>query len=57
VLKQSIEELDGYLEEQGVSAEQIIGEAADKLTPYMEQPSRPGRWKQFVRPEAWPEPG
>jgi dihydroorotate dehydrogenase len=55
VLKQSIEELDGYLQEHGVTAEQIIGEAADKLTAYMDQPSRPGRWKQFVRPEAWPE--
>jgi dihydroorotate dehydrogenase len=55
VLKQSIEELDDYLEEQGVTAEQIIGEATDKLTAYTDQPSRPGRWKQFVRPEAWPE--
>jgi len=55
VLKQSIEELDGYLEEQGVSASQIIGEATDKLTAYTDQPARPGRWKQFVRPEAWPD--
>lgn len=55
VLKQSIEELDAYLEEQGVTAARIIGEAADKLTAYTDQPARAGRWKQFVRPEAWPE--
>jgi dihydroorotate dehydrogenase len=55
VLKQSIEELEAYLEEQGVTAAQIIGEAADKLTAYTDQPARAGRWKQFVRPEAWPE--
>jgi dihydroorotate dehydrogenase len=55
VLKQSIEELDGYLEEQGVSASQIIGEATDKLTAYTDQPARPGRWKQFVHREAWPD--
>ena len=55
VLKQSIEELDGYLEEQGVTANQIVGEATDKLTAYTDQPARPGRWKQFVRPEAWLE--
>jgi dihydroorotate dehydrogenase len=54
VLKQGIEELDDYLEEQGVTAERIIGEATDKLTAYTDQPSRPGRWKHFVRPEAWP---
>lgn len=55
VLKQSIEELDGYLEEQGVTATQIIGEATDKLTAYTDQPARPLRWKRYVRPEAWPE--
>jgi dihydroorotate dehydrogenase len=55
VLKQSIEELDAYLAEQGATAQQIVGEAADKLTAYMEQPSRPGHWKRFVRREAWPE--
>ena len=55
VLRQSIEELDDYLRDQGVTAAQIIGEAADKLTAYTDQPARPGRWKQFVRPEAWPD--
>lgn len=54
VLSRAIEELDGYLKEQGVTATSIIGEAADKLTAYTDQPSRPGRWKAFVHPEALP---
>ncbi len=52
VLRSSIEQLDGYLAEQGVTVKQIIGEAADKLTAYTDQPVRPGLWKQFVQPEA-----
>ena len=52
VLKTAIEQLDGYLAEQGVTVKDIIGEAADKLTAYTDQPSRPGRWKEFVHPEA-----
>ncbi len=52
VLTQSIAELDGYLQEQGITVDDIIGEAADKLTAYTDQPSRPGRWKQFVHQEA-----
>ena len=54
VLSRAIEELDGYLVEQGVTATSLIGEAADKLTAYTDQPARPGRWKQFVHPEALP---
>lgn len=54
VLSRAIEELDGYLAEQGVTATSLIGEAADKLTAYTDQPARPGRWKQFVHPEALP---
>ena len=56
-LSRSIEELDGYLEEQGVTASQIVGEATDKLTAYTDQPSRPGRWKIYVRPEVLGKPG
>ena len=52
ILKRSIEELDEYLEEQGINASQLVGEATDKLTAYTDQPSRPGHWKHFVRPEA-----
>lgn len=52
ILTQSIEELDGYLQQQGLSAEALIGEAADKLTAYTDQPSRPGHWKNFVHPSA-----
>jgi dihydroorotate dehydrogenase len=54
VVSQSIRELDGYLEGQGVTAAQIIGEAADKLKGYTEQESRPGWWHNFVQPEARP---
>lgn len=54
-IRRSIEELDGYLSEQNVTATQIIGEAADKLKGYTEQPARPGVWKMFVNPEAVPE--
>lgn len=56
-IARSIEELDGYLEQQGVTAAQIVGEATDKLTAYTDQPSRPGRWKDFVRPEVLGKPG
>jgi dihydroorotate dehydrogenase len=52
VLSQAIAELDGYLTEQGVTVDEIVGEAADKLTAYTDQPSRPGRWKGFVHEEA-----
>jgi len=52
-IKTSIEELDGYLAEQGVSAQSIIGEAADKLTAYTDQASRPYHWEKFVHSEAW----
>ncbi|MDB5796864.1 MAG: dihydroorotate dehydrogenase [Paucimonas sp.] len=52
VLATAIQQLDSYLESQGVSAQDIIGEAADKLTAYTDQPSRPGRWKSFINPEA-----
>lgn len=57
VVSRAIEELDGYLAGQGVTATSIIGEAADKLTAYTDQPARPGRWKQFVHPEALPSAG
>ncbi len=56
-LSRSIEELDGYLAEQGVTASQIVGEATDKLTAYTDQPSRPGRWQIYVRPEVLGKPG
>ena len=52
VIEESIQQLDSYLLSQGVTARQIIGEAADKLTAYTDQPSRPGVWKNYVHPES-----
>ncbi|TFY97492.1 dihydroorotate dehydrogenase [Ramlibacter rhizophilus] len=52
ILRQSIEELSGYLDRHGVTVEQIVGEAADKLTAYTDQPSRPGYWQNFIHPES-----
>jgi dihydroorotate dehydrogenase (NAD+) catalytic subunit len=56
VIRSSIDELDGYLKEQNVSVTDIIGEAADKMTAYTDQPARPGHWKRFVQPEALDQP-
>ena len=52
VIHQSIEQLDSYLASQGVSLRDIIGEAADKLTAYTDQNSRPGHWQNFVQSDA-----
>lgn len=55
VIRRSIDELEGYLTEQDVNAADIIGEAADKLKGYTEQPNRPGWWHKFIQPEAVPQ--
>ncbi|HEX2566613.1 MAG TPA: tRNA-dihydrouridine synthase [Burkholderiales bacterium] len=44
-------ELKDYLKKNGVTAESLVGEAADKLETYQQQASRPGHWKKFVPPE------
>lgn len=51
-IAQAIAELDQYLSENDLSVEQIIGEAADKLTAYTDQESRPGHWRNFIHEEA-----
>ena len=51
-LSDAIHQLDDYLAGQGVTVEQIVGEAADKLTAYTDQQSRPGHWRHFIHPEA-----
>lgn len=48
----SIKQLDDYLAESGLTVPQIIGEAADKLTAYTDQPVRPGHWRDSVHEEA-----
>jgi dihydroorotate dehydrogenase len=54
VIRRSIDELDGYLTEQGITAVQLIGEAADKLKGYTDMPVRPGVWTKFISPDAVP---
>ncbi len=51
VISESLEELKKYLDRKAVSAKDLIGEAADKLATYQQQPARPGHWKKFVPPE------
>jgi dihydroorotate dehydrogenase (NAD+) catalytic subunit len=41
-----------FLQSRDLSAEEIIGKAADKMRRYDEQPTRPGRWRDFVPTEA-----
>jgi dihydroorotate dehydrogenase len=41
-----------FVTTRGLSVEDLIGKAADKLGRYSEQPLQPGRWKGFVPAEA-----
>lgn len=41
-----------FLRSRHLSAEEIIGKAADNMRRYDEQPMRPGRWRDFVPAEA-----
>jgi dihydroorotate dehydrogenase (NAD+) catalytic subunit len=41
-----------FLRSRNLSAEELIGKAADKMRRYDEQPLRPGRWRDFVPAEA-----
>ncbi len=50
-LTRSIAELDAFLAERRLTFAELIGRAADALTPYGAQPETPGRWKDFVPPE------
>lgn len=51
VIEESLIDFKTYLEEQDLSARDLIGEAADNLATYQQQASRPGHWKKFVPPE------
>jgi dihydroorotate dehydrogenase len=51
VLSESLHQFEKYLKQQDLTAEKLIGEAADKLATYQQQPARPGHWKKFVPPE------
>ena len=51
-LAESVRELQAYPVRQGRDARALIGEAADRLQGYAEQPSRPNHWKHSVPPGA-----
>ncbi len=51
VITDTIGELEEYLSSKQCAAVDIVGRAADKLSSYGEQKSRPGYWKNFVPPE------
>ena len=48
VLAESLAEFESYLKNKKLKATQLIGEAADRLESYQQQPARPGHWKKFV---------
>lgn len=55
VLSDAIDELNGWLGGHDVSAEDIIGRAADRVKGFQELPRRPGFWRDFVPPETLAE--
>jgi dihydroorotate dehydrogenase (NAD+) catalytic subunit len=54
-LTRTIAELKTFLDERGLTFTELVGKAADALTPYGAQPEMPGRWKDFVPPETLTE--
>ena len=51
VLADAVATLAAWLERQGVTVPEIVGEAADHLEGYGEQAPRPGHWRNSVPPE------
>jgi dihydropyrimidine dehydrogenase (NAD+) subunit PreA/dihydroorotate dehydrogenase (NAD+) catalytic subunit len=49
VLSDAIEEVSSFLKEKGVSAQEILGQAADQIQSYQEQANRADHWKSFVK--------
>jgi dihydroorotate dehydrogenase (NAD+) catalytic subunit len=54
VINRMLEEFSAYLDRKGLSAAELIGQAADRVGTYQQQESRPGYWTRFVGPEALP---
>ncbi len=46
-----VAELDGFLAERGLVFADTVGQTADALGRYADQPETPGRWRDFVPPE------
>ena len=51
VLSEAVAQMSDYLDAHGQDAADLVGVAADKIGGFMEQPNRPGRWRDFVPPE------
>jgi dihydropyrimidine dehydrogenase (NAD+) subunit PreA/dihydroorotate dehydrogenase (NAD+) catalytic subunit len=51
VVEESVAGFAAYCARQGVSAQALVGEAADRLETYQQQELRPGYWREFVSPE------
>ncbi len=54
VITTMLREFSSYLDRKGLAAGDLIGQAADRLETYQQQPSHPGYWKAFVTPSALP---
>ena len=48
VLSRAVSELDEYVARRGLSVEALLGEAADQVQTYQQQPDRPDWWRQFA---------
>jgi dihydroorotate dehydrogenase len=51
VISDALAEFEAYLNQKNLKAQALVGEAADKLETYQQQPARHGHWKKFVPPE------
>ena len=51
VLGEAVSSLSGYLDTKGLTAQELIGRAADQVGSYGDLPGRPGHWRGFVPPE------
>ena len=51
-LARAVQDLDDWLRNRDLCVEQIVGRSADALESYFQQNPRPGRWRDFVPPEA-----
>lgn len=50
-LTRTVAEIDTFLTHRDLRFSDLVGQTADRLHGYAEQPETPGRWKQFVPPE------
>jgi len=48
VLGEAIDDLTSYLERKGVTAEELVGKAADRVGNFAQLPARPDYWREFV---------